>query len=296
VDHENGLSFRFGQRLRYCIKGTMMHAEQGKDCVQQCIGDDMPTNAFSIARAALSLTFVLAAVGIAVDPAHAQQDGVAAWSAGKLYVPVSLSITSKACESPPAGKCAADIKPGKNPVIVYLHGCGGLKPPRPLLDLGAIVVAPNSFAGGAACKPDGKYMAQFLKRRHGDVSYAVNQIKAAAWADPEKMVLAGFSNGAQSAATYPGGEFKARAIVAWTCNNAHAPDQNGVRGSGPVLAVLSTADSFFKKAGISGNCAESVKGRGEGSQSILIPGGNHEILDHATTRAALAKFIPPVIR
>jgi dienelactone hydrolase len=139
-------------------------------------------------------------------------------------------------------------------------------------------------------------MAGLIKARHADVSYAANQIKAAAWADPNKLVLAGFSNGAQSTATYPGGEFKARVIVAWTCNNARLPEQNGVRGSGPVLALLGTADEFYKKIGISGNCAEAVKGRGEGSQSILIPGGSHDILDHATTREAVAKFLPAVIR
>ena len=128
------------------------------------------------------------------------------------------------------------------------------------------------------------------------MSYAVNQVNAAAWADPNKIVLAGFSNGGQTVATYPGGEFKARVIVAWTCNNPRVPEQNGVRGSGPVLAVLGTADEFYKKIGISGNCAEAVKGRGEGSQSIHIQGGSHEILDHATTREAVAKFIPAMIR
>jgi dienelactone hydrolase len=181
-------------------------------------------------------------------------------------------------------------------VIVFLHGCGGPRTPKAFLGLGAIVVAPNSFASGAKCQPDAKYMAQLIKSRHDDVSYAVGQVKAAPWVDAGKLLLAGYSNGAQTTATYPGGEFKARVIVAWTCNNPRAPEQNGVRGSGPVLALLGTADEFYKKIGISGNCGDAVKGRGEGSQSILIPGGSHEILDHAATREAVAKFVPAAMR
>ncbi len=247
---------------------------------------------FDARRCALALFVLTTAMPIA---AHAQA-GAKAWSGGKLYVPPSLSKTGAACESAPGGKCAGEIKDGKHPVIVFLHGCGGVRPPRPFLAQGAIVVVPDSFAEGAACKPDAQRMARLIKTRHGDVSYAVAQIKNAAWADPNRFVLAGFSNGAQSTATYPGGEFKARVIVAWTCNNPRVPEQNGVRGSGPALALLGSADEFFKKIGISGNCADAVKGRGEGSQSILISGGGHEIMDHATTRDAVAKFISAVIK
>lgn len=247
---------------------------------------------FGQCRWAFALLGLLAAAPVT---AHAQA-GAKSWSGGKLYVPASLSKTGAACESAPGGKCAGEIKDGRHPVIVFLHGCGGARPPRPFLEQGAVVVAPDSFAEGAACKPDAQYMARLIKTRHGDVSYAVGQIKNAAWADPGRLVLAGFSNGAQTAATYSGGEFKARVIVAWTCTNARVPEQNGLRGSGPVLALLGTADEFFKKIGISGNCGDAVKGRGEGSQSILISGGGHDILDHATTRAAVAKFIPAVIR
>ena len=247
---------------------------------------------FGRCRCALALFALFAAMPVA---AHAQS-GAKAWSGGKIYVPATLSTTGAACESALTGKCAGEIKDGKHPVIVFLHGCGGLQPPRAFLGQGTIVVAPNSFADGAACKADAQHMLRLIKTRHDDVSYAAGQVKNAAWADTGRLVLAGFSNGAQTTATYPGGEFKARVIVAWTCTNPRVPEQNGVRGSGPVLALLGTADEFFKKVGISGNCAAAVKTRGEGSQSILISGGGHDILDHPTTRDAVAKFIPAVIK
>lgn len=232
---------------------------------------------------------------VAFSPAAQAQAGAAAWKAGKLYVPAALATGGADCESDTAGKCAGAIKPGKHPVILFLHGCGGPRSPRTFTGLAAIVVAPNSFAGGAACKADAAYMVKLVTDRHADVVYAANQLKSAAWADPEKLILAGYSNGAQTTATYPGGEFKARVIVAWTCNNPRVPAQNGVQGSGPALAVLGTADEFYRKVGITGDCNAALAKR-EGSRSVLIKGGSHEILDHAETRAAVTAFVLAVLK
>jgi hypothetical protein len=73
------------------------------------------------------------------------------------------------------------------------------------------------------------------------------------------------------------------------------PSQNGVKGKGPALAVLGTADDFYKKIGISGDCGAALANR-EGSRSVLIKGGTHEILDHAETRAAVSAFLPGVLK
>jgi dienelactone hydrolase len=239
---------------------------------------------------------IAASVAMLLGVGTAQAQGATAWTGGKIFVPASLSTSNAACESAITGNCAGQIKPGKHPVIVFMHGCGGPRTPSAFLNLGAIVVAPNSFAGGASCQRDARAIAQLISARHGDIAYAAGQLRGAAWADTAKLVLAGYSNGAQTTATYAGGEFRARVIVAWTCNNQRAPDQNGVRGSGPVLALLGTADEFYKGIGLSGDCGSAVAGRGGPSQSIMIPGGTHEILDHATTRTAVAAFIPAVIR
>jgi dienelactone hydrolase len=231
---------------------------------------------------------------VANVPANAQA-GAAAWKAGKIYVPAALASNNADCESEVGGKCEGVIKPGRHPVILFMHGCGGPRSPRTFMGFGAIVVAPNSLAAGAACKPDAAYMVKQVSDRQGHVAYAAQQLKSAAWADPAKLVLAGYSNGAQTSATYPGDEFKARVIVAWTCNNPRAPAQNGMKGSGPVLAVLGTADEYYQKIGISGDCSGAVANRA-GSRSILIKGGTHEILDHAETRAAVSAFVPGVLK
>jgi dienelactone hydrolase len=245
----------------------------------------------SVARTVLTAA---ALVLVSVGSANAQA-GAAAWKGGKIYVPAALTTNNADCEAAVGAKCEATIKPGKYPVILFLHGCGGPRSPRTFQGFGAIVVAPNSFASGAACKPDAAYMVKLVGERHGDVAYAAGQLKAAAWADAARLVLAGYSNGAQTTATYPGEEFMARVIVAWTCNNPRAPSQNGVKGKGPTLAVLGTTDEYYKKIGISGDCGDALAKR-EGSRSVLIKGGSHEILDHAETRAAVAAFLPNVLK
>lgn len=230
---------------------------------------------------------------LATGVANAQA-GADAWKAAKIYVPAALA-TAGACESDVNGSCVGAIKPGKHPVILYLHGCGGLRTPRTFLDHGAIVVAPNSFASGLACRPDPVHMGQVFTARQADATYAAAQLKNAAWADPDRLVLAGFSNGAQLTATYAGNEFKARIIVAWTCNNPRATWQNGVRGAEPALALLGTADAFYRNIGISGDCGAALSGR-TNSRSILIKDSTHEILEHAETRAAVVEFVPNVIK
>jgi dienelactone hydrolase len=249
------------------------------------------TTRFAVMRMALAAGIF--ALGGAAG-AHAQA-GAVAWKGGKIYVPAALATNNADCESEIGGKCEGLIKSGKHPVIVFMHGCGGPRSPRTFAGFGAIIVAPNSFAGGAACKADAAYMVKLVNDRHGDIAYAAAQVKAAAWADTSKLVLAGYSNGAQSSATYPGDEFKARVIVAWTCTNPRVPAQNGVKGSGPVLAVLGTNDDFFKKVGITGDCNAALANRAA-SKSILIKGGTHEILDHAETRAAVSAFLPGVLK
>jgi dienelactone hydrolase len=235
------------------------------------------------------------AAGWFAPPARAAESGAAAWNAGKIYVSAELSKSGKLCVSAPGGACLADIKPGRHPVILVLHGCGGPRNPVPFLNLGAILVAPNSFANGRSCHVPPRALVPLLKSRHADVGYAAKQLEVARWADPKKLILAGFSHGAQTTATYPGNEFMARIIIAWTCNNRYAKWENGVRGSGPVLALLGTADEHYKKFKMSGNCGAAVAKRPH-SRSILIAGGGHEIFTHKATIEAVAAFVPPLIK
>lgn len=227
--------------------------------------------------------------GPTVCAGQAQESG-AAWKAGKIFVPASLTASGAACDSDIGGACIAGIKPGKHPVIVFLHGCGGPRKPKSLIDQNAIVVAPNSFADGSRCEADSAAIAKLVAKRFVDVYDAAAQVKAAPWADAAKLVLAGFSNGGQTAAVYPGDEFTARIIVAWTCTHPRRQELNGVSGNGPVLAVLGTNDEFYKKIKVTGDCGAALAKR-PASRSVLIPGGGHEIIDHKDTRSAVTDFL-----
>ncbi|MGZ5853542.1 MAG: dienelactone hydrolase family protein [Xanthobacteraceae bacterium] len=188
-----------------------------------------------------------------------------------------------------------DVAPGKHPVIVFLHGCGGPNPLNIFYDLGAIVVAPDSFARKVTCNPDQKYMESFTKTRFAEMAFAEEKIKAAAWADTDKMILAGFSHGALMITIYPGTEFKGRVIISFNCKDPDHPERNNViPGTEPVLTILGTADEFFAPSK-AGDCGEALKGR-KGSQSVLVEGGVHEILAFPKAREAVAGFIPPLIK
>ena len=110
---------------------------------------------------------VFAATLAAASPAGAQPNpelakaSETAWKAGRIYVPAELSTTGKPCESAPGGACEKTIKEGRHPVIVFLHGCDGPKNPATFLGHGAIVVAPNSLAGGKMCRYDAQSFGRF---------------------------------------------------------------------------------------------------------------------------------------
>ncbi len=239
-------------------------------------------------RAALAFTAVCAFASIA----SAQE---ASWKAGRMYVPSALMNTGKPCGGD-VNACVKDLKPGKHPVILFMHGCGGPAVPNAFFALGAIIVAPNSFAQGQKCNVnDGNAMLALLKARGQEINYISKLLRESSYADPDKLILAGFSQGGQITAIYPGNEFKARVMVAWTCTHKN-PNFSGVKGSGPILGVLSSGDDYFKKVGISGNCDAIAAQRGGPSKSVTIKGTSHEILDHPETKAAVAAFIPEVLK
>jgi hypothetical protein len=238
---------------------------------------------------------VLVALVFASTPAAAQEG---AWQMGRIFVPASLSQTGEACVSRIGGKCMDRIAKGRHPVILFMHGCNATQRPKAFLDLGAIVVEPNSFWQGERCTLNAAEMGKLLAARAIDLADAAKQLKSAPWADPKRLLLAGYSQGGIAAALYEGPEFKARIVIAWPCqprSSGPSGPETGVRGEGPVLAIQSRNDRLYERLGIEGDCGPEISGR-PGSRSVLIPGNIREIMDHPATREAIAAFVPEVLR
>src|ERR1700722_8429773 len=106
-------------------------------------------------RARAFAALVLAGAGSAA----AQEE---AWNAGKIFVPASLSQSGEACASKIGGKCMDRIAKGSHPVILFMHGCNATQRPKALLELGAIVIEPNSFWPGERCTLNAAEMVKLL--------------------------------------------------------------------------------------------------------------------------------------
>ncbi len=244
----------------------------------------------------MKIGVALAALVFASAGSAAAQDE--AWNAGTIFVPASLSLAGEACAGRIGGKCMDRIAQGRHPVILFMHGCKGARRPKALLNLDAIVVEPNSFWQGERCTLNVAGTAKLLSERMKDLAGAAKQITAAPWADQKRLVLAGFDQGGIAAALYEGPEFKARIVIAWPCQlrpTGPSGPETGVRGKGPVLAIQSRNDTLYERLGVEGDCGPEISGR-PGSRSVLISGNTHEIMDHPTTREAIAAFVPEAIR
>ena len=235
--------------------------------------------------------------GVAFGGAAAAQDGSAAWKAGKLYVPAALSSNGKECLGAAGSSCAGQVKPGKHPVILFMHGCGGPRSFNSLKNLGAVVAAPNSFAGGLNCESrDATSMRALFVSRQADVRHALEHFRTAPWADPQKLVLVGFSHGGMLAALLPGDDFKARVVIAWTCYSPKVPTVDGLRGKGPVLGLFGSNDNSYRDRKMTPRCGEHIKSRPAPSRYVTIPGAGHDIVEHRATVEAIQAFIPAALQ
>ena len=177
----------------------------------------------------------------------------------------------------------------KVPVILFLHGSSGLglkaigQWQQWLCTLGYASIAPDSFAlpGHVTYKSpiDKDSYEKILALRASEIAPALETLKGQAWADVDRLILAGASEGAVPVARYAGHEFKARIVYSWSCESNYFVKEplNSFDDDKPVLNVISAEDPFFSKANpwlgnsaAVGHCGAALKGNPQASV-LLVP-------------------------
>ena len=191
---------------------------------------------------------------------------------------------------------------GRWPVVLYLHGCngiGGFDFFRRLARAGYVVVAPDSLARDyrpLQCDPKsvtGGANLFVYEFRLAEISYALQQLAAADWVDPDNLFLIGASEGGVAAALYRGGEFRARIIAMWTCQGQPLVRGISAPPGTPILTVVRADDPWYdptRTAGQKGDCREFLEQR-PGSRSIVAQGTNHNVFNDPQLVRQMVQFL-----
>jgi hypothetical protein len=153
-------------------------------------------------------------------------------------VALPASVTGGAPYLGPLRGAPAQAK-ARVPVVVFLHGSSGLglkaieEWQRWLATMGVASVAPNSFALPERLtytSPIGKPVYEQVHALRGsEIDIAVAGLGAAPWADAQRLVLAGTSEGATAVARHAGPPFAGRMIYAWSCEDNYFVAAHGTR-------------------------------------------------------------------
>jgi hypothetical protein len=218
--------------------------------------------------------------------------------------------------APYYGKFAAipKVTDRKVPVVLFLHGSSGLglkaigEWQQWLCTLGVASLAPDSFALPNHVTYKSPIDKDAYERIHAlrasEIPPALAALKGAAWADTNRLILAGTSEGSVPVARYAGNEFSARMLFAWSCEPNYFVKQplNAFEPGKPVLNVISTTDPFFSKANAwlgnadaLGHCGAALKDNAQASV-VLIPGAPHTLLNLPGARDAAAGFVDRAVR
>lgn len=195
------------------------------------------------------------------------------------------------------------------PMVLFLHGSSGLglkaigEWQQWLATQGVGSIAPDSFAlpGHVTYKSpiDVANYERIHALRASEIAPTLAALKAAAWADPQRLVLAGTSEGAVPVARQAGSDFAAKIMFAWSCEPNYfvqAP-RNAFTAEQPVLNVISSVDPFFSRsntwlgnAEAAGHCGPAFKALSK-SAVVLVPDAPHTLLNFPAARHAVAGFL-----
>ena len=206
----------------------------------------------------------------------------------------------------------ADLK-GPVPVLVFLHGSSGLQLPaiaewqRWLAGRGVASVAPDSFALPGRVTYQSPIAVEVYEAIHALRASEIDAMQAAlagaAWADPQRRLLAGTSEGAVAVARHDGRGFAGRVLFAWSCEDNYFVQGHRTAPAPqvPVLNVISANDPFFSadnrwlgNAAARGHCAAALAGHPQATM-VLIAGAPHTLINLPAARHALDGFLEDTV-
>lgn len=195
------------------------------------------------------------------------------------------------------------------PVLLFLHGSSGLglkaigEWQQWLAGLGYASIAPDSFALADHVTYKSPIDKASYERIHAlrasEIAPVLSALRSQAWADASNLILAGTSEGSVPVARYPGHEFIARILYAWSCeaNYFVMEPRNSFEPGKPVLNVISVSDPFFSPSNVwlgnpdaQGHCGAALKDNRLASV-LLVPNAPHTLLNLSATRSATAGFL-----
>ncbi len=210
-------------------------------------------------------------------------------------------------------KDAPTVQGVRVPVIVFMHGSTGTKLPailqwqKWLAEQGYASFAPDSMVLPDRIKYQSPIDKDTYERIHAlrasEINPAVEALRAQPWADMQKLVLAGTSEGSVPVARHDGAAFAAKIMYAWSCevNYFVKSPQSNFDVNKPVLNIISSTDPFFSKSNswlgnpeAQGHCAAALKGNA-GAAVLLIPDAPHTLFMFPAALHSTAGFLAKVL-
>lgn len=194
----------------------------------------------------------------------------------------------------------------RHPVVLFMHGCGGIgnrdqdahKWAELIAAAGYIAVLPDSLARSdrpRSCDTVARKAGLFpgvYEMRRGEIVHAADEIRRAPWFDGRTLLLMGYSEGAILVTTAKLEGFNGVVATSWTCNIAGVPHLDGINvpKATPLLTLVHESDPWFQNPIFKGSCADRFEGRPD-ARHITVPGQGHGTYKSEAARLAVTEFL-----